>query len=100
MVPKVDLLFHSNPKDHIHREDPPEEVPAVFVFSWAEITGYQTQICYLTVDIKDRFTEKINSIACISITTTNCLVNFINFTCKTSTAEEAWQSMIICLVPY
>ena len=33
VVPEVDLLFHSNPKDHIHREDPPEEVPAVFVFS-------------------------------------------------------------------
>ena len=35
-VPKVDLMSHSNPKDHIHKEDPQEEVPVASVSSQAE----------------------------------------------------------------
>jgi hypothetical protein len=30
VVLTIGLLSHSNPKAHIHREDPREEVPAVF----------------------------------------------------------------------
>lgn len=32
-VPITDLLFHRNPKAHIHKEDPQEEVPTVFLSS-------------------------------------------------------------------
>lgn len=37
-VPEVDLMYHSNPKDHGHKEDPQEEAPAVVVSSPAEFT--------------------------------------------------------------
>jgi hypothetical protein len=30
VVPTIGLLSHSNPKAHVHREDPQEEVPDVF----------------------------------------------------------------------
>lgn len=33
VVPEVDPLFHSNPKDQNHKEDPQEEVQAVFASS-------------------------------------------------------------------
>lgn len=40
VVPEVGLMFHSNPKDHIHKEDPQEEVPEVSVSSEAVITDH------------------------------------------------------------
>ena len=40
VVPKVGLMFHSNPKDHIHKEDPQEEVPEAFLSSKAVITDH------------------------------------------------------------
>lgn len=33
VVPAVDMMFHSNPKDHDHKEDPQGGVPAVSVSS-------------------------------------------------------------------
>ena len=39
-VPEVGLMFHSSPKDHIHKEDPQEEVPEAFVSSKAVITDH------------------------------------------------------------
>ena len=33
VVPIIDLMFHSSPKDHIHKEGPREEAPDVFVSS-------------------------------------------------------------------
>lgn len=32
-APAVDPMFHSNPKDQNHKEDPREEVPAVVLSS-------------------------------------------------------------------
>lgn len=40
MVPEVDLMFHSNPKDRIHKGDPQEEVPEVSASSEAVITDH------------------------------------------------------------
>ena len=34
-APRVDLQFHSNPKDPVHKEDPQEAAPASSVFSLA-----------------------------------------------------------------
>ena len=34
-APRVDWQSHSNPKDHVHTEDPQEAAPASSVFSQA-----------------------------------------------------------------
>jgi len=35
-VPKADQMFHSTPKDHSHKQHPPEVVLIVYDFSQAE----------------------------------------------------------------